>query len=91
MRLTDYLRENAPFLTVGAMLTFLSASGQTYFISIFAGEIRVAFGLSHGAWGGIYMLGTMASAVVMIWAGSLTDRYRVRVLGPMVLLSLIHI
>ena len=85
MHLTDYLRENAPFLTVGAMLTFLSASGQTYFISIFAGEIRVAFGLSHGAWGGIYMLGTMASAVVMIWAGSLTDRYRVRVLGPMVL------
>ena len=88
MRLTEYLRDNAPFLTTGAMLTFLSSFGQTYFISLFAGEIRLAFDLSHGAWGGIYMVGTMASAALMVWAGGLTDVFRVRVLAPLVLLGL---
>ncbi|WP_171175172.1 MFS transporter [Ruegeria sp. HKCCD8929] len=84
----DYLTENAPWLAAGVLLTFLSSFGQTFFISIFAGEIRAEFGLSHGGWGGIYTLGTTASAVVMIWAGSLTDVFRVRVLGPLVLAGL---
>jgi len=88
MRLTEYLRDNAPFLTAGVMLTFLSSFGQTYFISLFAGEIRVTFDLGHGAWGGIYMLGTMASAAVMVWAGALTDIFRVRLLAPIVLIGL---
>lgn len=88
MQLTDYLRANAPFLTAGVMLTFLSSFGQTYFISLFAGEIRLAFDLTHGAWGGIYMLGTMASALVMVWSGALTDVFRVRVLAPLVLAGL---
>lgn len=88
MQITEYLRANAPFLTAGAMLTFLSSFGQTYFISLFAGEVRLAFDLSHGAWGGIYMIGTMASAAVMVWAGGLTDLFRVRVLAPIVLFGL---
>ncbi len=83
-----FLLDNAPFLAVGALLTLLSSFGQTFFISIFAGEIRATFGLSHGQWGGLYMLGTSASAVVMIWAGSLTDHFRVRTLGPVILLGL---
>lgn len=86
--LRSYLARNAPWLAAGGLLTFLSSFGQTFFISVFAGEIRDAFGLSHGQWGGIYSLGTTASAVVMIWAGSLTDLYRVRGLGPLVLAGL---
>ncbi len=86
--LTDFMSRNAPWLAAGGLLTLLSGFGQTYFISIFAGEIRAEFGLSHGAWGGIYSLGTTASAVVMIWAGALTDVFRVRVLGPVVLVGL---
>lgn len=69
-------------------MTFMSGFGQTFFISIFAGEIRETFGLSHGEWGGIYMLGTGASAIVMVWAGGLTDLFRVRVIGPAVLIGL---
>lgn len=69
-------------------MTFMSGFGQTFFISIFAGEIRGAFGLSHGEWGGIYMLGTTASAIVMVWAGALTDKLRVKVLGPAILFGL---
>ena len=86
MPILAFLRDNAPWLTAGVLLTFLSSFGQTYFISVFAGEIRSVFGLSHGQWGGIYTLGTGASALVMVWAGGLTDRYRVRVLAPIVLL-----
>jgi len=83
-----FLRENAPWLTAGVLLTLVSSFGQTFFISIFAGVIRQEFDLSHGAWGGIYTIGTTASAIVMIWAGVLTDRFRVRHLGAVVLFLL---
>ena len=66
----------------------MSSFGQTYFISIFAGEIRTTFNLSHGDWGAIYGFGTFASAIAMVWAGSLTDIMRVRRLGPIVLAAL---
>ncbi len=88
MSFLQFLRANAPFLTVGVLLTFSSSFGQTFFISVFAGDIRAAFGLSHGAWGALYATATMTSAVTMLWAGALTDRYRVRGLGALVLCGL---
>ncbi|MEO1454954.1 MAG: MFS transporter [Pseudomonadota bacterium] len=88
MAFVSFLRDNARFLTAGALLTFASSFGQTYFISVFAGEIRGEFGLTHAGWGAIYAAGTMASAVVMIWLGLLTDRFRARALGVGVLISL---
>lgn len=76
-----FLRSNAPWLGAGAMLTFCSSFGQTYFIAIFAGHVRADFGLSHGDWGAIYAVGTLGSAVAMIWAGALVDRVRIRTIG----------
>lgn len=86
--LATFVFRHRAFLSAGALLTFLSSFGQTYFISIFAGEIRESFGLSHGDWGGIYAAGTLASAIVMVWLGALTDRYRVRGLAGFVLCGL---
>ncbi len=86
--LRDFFALNARWLSAGALLMFLSSFGQTFFISLFAGEIRAEFGLSHGQWGGIYTLGTAASAAIMVWAGGSTDRFRVRALAPVVLLML---
>jgi len=88
MSILAFLRDNAPWLSAGVLLTFLSGFGQTYFISIFAGEIRESFALNHGQWGGIYTLGTSASALVMVWAGGLTDRFRVRALAPVILVMM---
>ncbi|WP_306151187.1 MFS transporter [Roseovarius sp. MMSF_3281] len=88
MPILAFLRDNAPWLAAGVLLTFLSSFGQTFFISIFAGRIMEDFGLSHGQWGGIYTLGTTASAALMVWAGGLTDRFRVRALGTVILLML---
>lgn len=83
-----FLRANWLFLLAGFLLTFTSSYGQTYFISIFAGEIKTDFGLSDGQWGGIYTVGTTASAIAMIWAGDLTDRFRVRALAVGVMVAL---
>ncbi len=85
----EFLTLNARWLAAGGVLTFLSSFGQTFFISVFAGEIRNAFDLSHGEWGGLYSLGTMASAGVMVWAGAATDFFRVRLLGPLILAGLV--
>lgn len=84
----DFVRRNAKWLSAGAMLTFLSSFGQTYFISLFSAPIRTEFGLSHGEWSTIYSIGTAASAAVMIWAGALTDRFKTKWLGMFVLSGL---
>lgn len=83
-----FVRANAAFLLAGGLLAFTSGFGQTFFISIFAGQIMEEFSLSHGEWGLIYAIGTLASAVVMLWSGGLTDKYRVRSLGMVVLIGL---
>ncbi|MEM6744233.1 MAG: MFS transporter [Pseudomonadota bacterium] len=89
--LSAFVRANAPWLGAGALMTFSSSFGQTFFIALFAGEIRAEFGLSHGDWGGIYTLGTLMSAALMMWAGGLTDRFRARTLctGLMVVFALV--
>lgn len=87
-RLGAFIRENAPWLAAGSMLTLVSSVGQTFFISVFAGEIRAEYGLSHGEWGEAYTIGTLASAATMMLAGPLTDRFRVRWLAAAVLIGL---
>ena len=84
----QFLRANAPFLLAGFLLALLSSFGQTFFISLFGGEIRAEFGLSNGEWGATYGIATTVSAAVMLWAGGLTDRFRVRSLGTVVLIGL---
>ncbi|MEQ6249561.1 MFS transporter [Sulfitobacter sp. HNIBRBA3233] len=85
-----FVIDNRLFLLAGFLLTFTSSFGQTYFISLFAGEIKESFGLTDGGWGLTYTIGTTLSAVTMIWVGTLTDRFRVRALAfwVMVLLAL---
>ncbi|MEL7114578.1 MAG: MFS transporter [Pseudomonadota bacterium] len=85
MQFTQFLRDNALFLSVGVLLTFCSSFGQTFLISVFAGVIKADFGLTDGQWGMTYLAGTLASGIVMIWAGVLTDHFRVRWLGAVVL------
>jgi predicted MFS family arabinose efflux permease len=65
------------FLAFGMLLAFWSSPGQTYVISLFGTEIRTAFNLSHGGWGALYMYATVASAVLLLFAGRLVDRYSV--------------
>lgn len=83
-----FLRTNARWLTAGGLLALSSSYGQTFFVSIFAADIQASFGLSHGDWGAIYAMGTLAAAAAMISLGTLTDRFRVRQIGPWTLVGL---
>ena len=42
------LLATSPELSLGIFLIFSSSIGQTFFISLFSGEIRSEFNLSHG-------------------------------------------
>ncbi|MEM9496913.1 MAG: MFS transporter [Pseudomonadota bacterium] len=88
MTLASFVRSNAKWLSAGVLLMFLSSPGQTFFISLFAGHIQTKFNLTHGQWGGIYSIATFLSAIAMVWAGALSDVFRARTLGPVVLLLL---
>ena len=84
----EFIRSNIAWLLAGFILALNSSFGQTFFISIFAGKIQAYFNLSHGDWGSIYMIGTLASAVIMIWAGTSSDIFRARSIGVFVLVGL---
>jgi sugar phosphate permease len=77
-----FLVENARWLAAGLLLTFASSFGQTWFISLFAGEIKALHGLSDGAWGGLYTLATLGSAGLLLAAGSMADTVRLARLAP---------
>jgi len=84
----NFLFQNARWLTATGLLYFCSCFGQTFFISLFAGEIRQAFNLSHGDWGFIYSGGTLASAIAMLCFGGYVDKYKITLNIKIVIISL---
>ncbi|MCZ0811661.1 MAG: MFS transporter [Pseudomonadota bacterium] len=77
-----FLRENLRWLASGVLLTFASAFGQTWFISLFAGAIKTEYGLSDGSWGGLYTVATLTSAALLFSRGSIVDTVRLSRLAP---------
>jgi MFS family permease len=91
MPVIDYLAfaaRNRRFLALGCLLTFTSSAGQTYLIGMFGPEIRAGFALSHTDWGALYLMGTLASAVLLPWTGQLIDRVDLRLYVGAVLAGL---
>lgn len=92
MSATSYLsfaRANARFVTFGLAMTFASSVGQTFFIGAFGPAVRGEFGLSHTAWSGIYMIGTLLSAAVLPWTGQMIDRWALRRYATLTCLGLV--
>ena len=75
------LLATTPELSLGVLLVFSSNIGQTFFISLFSGEIRYEFNLSHGMFGIFYSVATLTSAIVFFWLGKLTDQFNLTLLG----------
>jgi len=69
-------------------MTFWSSPGQTFLISLFSGEIRAELGLSDGEFAGIYSLATLASAIVMVWTGTLVDKVDLKKLSIAIVIGL---
>ena len=76
------------FLLFGLLMAFWSSLGQTFFISLFSGQIRAELDLSHGDFGTYYALATTASAISLIWLGKLADMMRLEKLAIFILGSL---
>ncbi len=83
-----FARSNPRFLGFGFFLAFMSSAGQTYFIGVFGEGIQADFGLDAGSWGRTYMVGTLASALVINWTGALIDRVDLRVFTAITLFGL---
>lgn len=75
MQFLVFLRDNARWLGGGFLLFFFSSFGQTFFISLSAGDIRREYALSHGQFGSLYMAATLASAFTLPRLGHWVDRY----------------
>ena len=69
-------------------MTFASSLGQTFFIGAFGPSIQKEFNLKHADWGGIYMVGTILSALFLPWTGQLIDRLSLKPFTLFVLLGL---
>ena len=75
------LLATSPELSLGIFLIFSSSIGQTFFISLFSGEIRSEFNLSHGTFGIFYSIATLMSAIVFFWLGKFADQFNLTHLG----------
>ena len=73
-----FAADNRRLIGFGFLVAFASSFGQTYYIGIFGPAIQSEFGLSHTAWGTIYMLGTLGSALLLPWTGKQIDRLDLR-------------
>ena len=75
MRLPGFLAEQPRIALFALLATFSSGFGQTFFVAVFGGEIRAAFDLSHTHYGLLYGGATVISALLLLQAGSLADRW----------------
>ena len=71
----SFFFQNFRWLLACSLMYFSSCFGQTFFISLYANEIRFSFDLSHGQWGSIYAVGTLSSALLMLVLGGLVDKF----------------
>ena len=89
MVITNFYIKNLRWLYIVFILTFCSAFGQTFFISLYSGEIRAAFDLTHGQWGLIYSCATLSSAILILFVGGYADRIKAKDLSTFIILGLI--
>lgn len=87
---TTLLRGERPALAFGCACTFLSAPGQTFFISLFIGALGDSLGFSAAQLGSLYLGATLGSAALMPYFGHWIDRIDLRfyAAGVMAVLAL---
>lgn len=69
-----FIGDNRRLLAFGVLLCGLSGSGQTYLIALFGPALRGEFDLGNAAFGSLYSAATLASGLLLLWAGALIDR-----------------
>ena len=82
------IREHLPLVALGALLTFSSSFGQTFYVALFNQSVQAELGLTEAGIGAWYMVATLASALTLPWAGRLIDRMDLRLLLAVVFAGL---
>ncbi|GJL82535.1 MAG: MFS transporter [marine bacterium B5-7] len=77
MSFLTFLKDNLRWVFGGFLLTFFSSYGQTFFIALSSGHVRAEFNLSHGDFGSLYMMATLASALTLPRLGRIVDEMSV--------------
>ena len=88
VKTTRFIQVEWRFLLFGMIMAFWSSLGQTFFISLFADDIRAALSLTHGDFGTYYAIATTASAISLLWLGKLADTVQLEKLALLILASL---
>jgi hypothetical protein len=70
---TAFILEQPQLLLFALLATMSSGFGQTFFISLFGGEIRAAFELTHTTYGTLYATATVCSALLLVRIGPVID------------------
>ncbi len=86
--LSELNRRQVQWIGAGFVMTFASMGGQTLFIAQFNTEIRSFFNLTDGQFGQLYMLATLASAILISVLGNLADKIGPRLLGIICMVGL---
>jgi MFS family permease len=76
LSLFAFARQNARPLLFAGLHSFYSAPGQTFCIGLFVASFGAAFGLSAASVGGLYLAGTLAAAVTLLFTGHWIDHVR---------------
>ena len=82
------IRQHLPLVALGALLTFSSSFGQTFYVALFNQSVQAELGLTEAGIGAWYMVATLASALTLPWAGRLIDRMDLRLLLALVFAGL---
>ncbi|WP_210431119.1 MFS transporter [Iodidimonas gelatinilytica] len=75
MTYLQFIYRHPKRLGLGFGLTLFGSFGQTYFISLFGKEFRMAFDLSVAGFGTVYSLATLLSGFSVLYFGALIDRF----------------
>ena len=84
----SFVRTERRFLAFGVVVALSSSFGQTFFVSLFAKQLKAAFELSNSDYGGLYSLATLCSAACLTWAGRKLDLVDLRVFAAVIAVAL---
>jgi MFS family permease len=84
MKYLMFIINNRRFLGFGFLVSFFVNFGTTPIISLFGGEIRAEYGLSHGDFGVLYSIANIVAAAGIVWFGRMIDRTDLRLYSSLV-------
>lgn len=84
----QFVLKERRLLSFGLTFTFFSSFGQTFLISLFVPFFLTNFNLSNAAFGSLYSLATLSSAIVLPFLGKWIDRLPLKRFSLMVAMAL---